>query len=89
MKSSIQDPQLTTVYLKVVENQLRDGNPPETRQTLQRLLKEGFDEKASKLLIASAIAAESYFVLKSRTRFNRERFVRNLRRLPNQSTGDN
>lgn len=85
MKSSRPDPQLKAVYLEVVENQLRDNNPPETRQTLERLRKEGFSEKDAKLLIASAIAAESYYVMKSGTEFNRERFVRNLQQLPDQS----
>ena len=85
MKSSSHNPHLKAVYLEVVDNQLHDNNPPETQQTLERLLKDGINERDAKLLIASAIAAESYFVLKSKKEFNRERFVRNLKRLPNQS----
>ncbi len=77
--------QLKSVYLDAVESQLRNNNPPETRQTLERLREEGLSEDDAKLLIASAIAAESYFILKSRTEFNLERFVRNLKRLPDQS----
>ncbi|MGD0339020.1 MAG: hypothetical protein ABSB78_09545 [Bacteroidota bacterium] len=77
--------QLKSVYLDAVESQLRNNNPPETRETLERLREEGLSEDDAKLLIASAIAAESYFILKSRTEFNLERFVRNLKRLPDQS----
>lgn len=84
-ESSKYNPQLKAVYLEAVENQLRDNNPPETRQTLDRLRAEGISEKDAKLLIASAIAAASYEILKSGTPFNHERFIRNLNRLPDQS----
>ena len=85
MKSSKFNPQLKEVYLEVVENQLRDNKPPETRQTLERLLKEGYNRNDAIIIIASAIAAEMFFVLKSGKEFNRERFVRNLNQLPDQS----
>lgn len=85
MKSSSHNPHLKAAYLEVVENQLRDNNPPETRQTFERLRKEGFNEQDTKLLIASVIAAETYEMIKSGTVFNHDRFVRNLNRLPDQS----
>lgn len=88
MKPSSNRRILKAVYLDAVENQLRDNNPPETRQTYERLRAEGFGEKDAKLLIASVIAAESYNILKSGTQFNHERFVRNLHRLPDQSFDD-
>ncbi|MGA2624767.1 MAG: hypothetical protein ABSF91_12985 [Bacteroidota bacterium] len=80
-----QNPILKAVYLETVDNQLRDNDPPETRQTLDRLHKEGFSDKDAKVLIASAIAAETYYILKNGEPFNRERFIRNLQRLPDQS----
>ncbi len=79
------NPILKAVYLEAVETQLRGNNPPETRQTFDRLRAEGFSEKDAKLLIGSAIAAETYGIMKSGTPFNRQRFVRNLKRLPDQS----
>ena len=85
MKSSNRNPHLKAAFLEAAENQLRDNDPPETRQTFERLLKEGFNEQDAKILIASAIAAESYAVLKTETAFNRDRFARNLGRLPDQS----
>jgi hypothetical protein len=85
MKSSSYDPQLKKVFLEVVENQLRDNKPLETRQTLERLLKEGYNQNDAKILIASAVAAEAYFVMKSGKEFNHERFVRNLNQLAKQS----
>ena len=36
------NPRLRVAFLAVVENQLRDNDPPETRQTLERLQAEGY-----------------------------------------------
>ena len=79
------NPELKAAFLDAVETQLRDNNPPETRLAFDRLLAEGVNEKEVKILIASAIAFETYQVLKSGTPFDHERFVRNLNRLPDQS----
>jgi len=82
------NPVLKAGYLEAVETQLRENNPPETRQTFDRLRAEGISEKNAKLLIGSVIAAETYYVMKSRSPFNLARFVKNLNRLPDQSFHD-
>jgi len=79
------NPILKAVYLEAVDTQLRDNDPPETRQTFDRLRAEGITEKDVKLLIGSVIAAETYEIMKSGTPFNKERFIRNLDRLPDQT----
>ncbi len=88
MKSRSHNPHLKAAYLDTVENQLRDNDPPETRQTLDRLRTEGYSEEDAKVLIASVIAAETYWIMKSGSPFNHERFLRNLQRLPDQSFED-
>ena len=88
MKKESHNPILKAVYLEAVETQLRDNTPPETRLTFQRLLSEGISEQDAKLLIGSAIAVETYEIMKSGTPFNKERFIRNLSRLPDQSFDD-
>jgi hypothetical protein len=45
--------------MEVVENQLRDGNPPETKQTFDRLLAEGHDEAEARRLIGCVVVAET------------------------------
>ncbi|MBI3766676.1 MAG: hypothetical protein HY277_09295 [Ignavibacteriales bacterium] len=85
MKSSGFNPQLQAVYLDVVEKQLQDNNPPETPQTFEKLQALGYNERDAKLLIASVIDGETYEIIKSGTPFNRDRFIRNLQRLPDQS----
>lgn len=37
-----ENPHLKAAILEVVENQLQADDPPETRQTLEHLLSEGF-----------------------------------------------
>lgn len=69
-------------FLEVVENQLRDNQPPETRLTLERLKEEGFKERVAKELIATCVATEMYEVISSNTPFNEQRYIENLHRLP-------
>ena len=72
MKSN---PQLKKLILEVVHNQLRANDPPETGQTLDRLLREGYSRTESLELIAHVVASEIFDVLKKQETFNLERFV--------------
>jgi hypothetical protein len=76
------DPRVNSLIMQVVENQLRDNKPPETAQTLGRLMDEGLAADVAKHLIGSALVAEMYHVLKSSTPFNPERFIALLHKLP-------
>ena len=73
-----------TTILEIVENQLRDGDPPETRETLDRLMREGHSEADAKLLLGQTVTVEGYCIWKEKKPFNREQFVRNLQNLPAQ-----
>ena len=68
--------------MKVVDNQIRDNDPPQTGQTLQRLVVDGHSEEEAKRLIACVVSAEIFDVLKQREPFNLERFVKGLDKLP-------
>lgn len=70
------------MILEIVENQIRDNDPSETRQTLRRLIKEGFSREEAVELIATVVVNEIYNVLKQEKNFNRKRFVAALRQLP-------
>jgi hypothetical protein len=82
MKKPKPHPRLTAAILEVVENQLRDQTPPETRQTLQRLLGEGHTADEAKRLMGCVVATEIYDVLKHRALCDQGRFVAALHRLP-------
>ena len=68
--------------LEVVDNQLRDGTPPETKETLQRLMREGYSVEDAKGLIGTVVATEIFGVLKYGEPFDQARFVAALKQLP-------
>ena len=76
------NPELRRALLEVVENQLRDGTPPETRTTLDRLLAEGFSRQKALELIACVVASEVFDVLKSGQAYQEARYLAGLRALP-------
>ena len=73
------NPLLRRTVLDVVENQIRRNDPPETKETFDRLVNEGYSESDAKQLIGSVVAAEIFGVLKHGRRFDEEKFVSALR----------
>jgi hypothetical protein len=51
---------LKNAVLEIVDNQLRDNTPPETRQTYQRLLKEGYNDQETRELIGVVVSSEIF-----------------------------
>ena len=78
------NPRLKATFLEVVENQIRDNDPPETRATLARLKSQGISEEDAKLYIGQAVCVEVWDIMKNKTEFNIQRFVRNLNNLPSE-----
>jgi hypothetical protein len=78
------DPKLKAAILEAVNNQLKSGDPPETRQTFNRLIVEGISEKDAKIYIGQAIAVEIFNVMKHGETFNLVRYRNNLSRLPEE-----
>lgn len=70
---------LQKAILDVVENQIRENNPPATKKTFDRLLKNGHSEDDAMKLIGSAVAIEIYEVLKNKKPFDEK--VKALRML--------
>lgn len=76
------NPYARAAIVEVVENQLRDNDPPQTRQTFKRLIDAGHSEKEAKRLIGCVVSAEIFDVLKRNEPFNLERFINGLNKLP-------
>jgi hypothetical protein len=74
---------LKAMILEVVDNQLQANDPPETRQTYDRLISEGHTEKDAKRLIGTVVSAEIFDILSKQEPFNAERFTKALKNLPN------
>ncbi len=70
------------LILGVVENQLRDNTPPETRETLERLMASGTSREEALRLIGCVLAAEIFDVLKHQREYDRQRYVDRLHDLP-------
>ena len=75
------NPHLKKLILEVVENQLRDNDPPETQQTLDRLLAAGHSRKRAMEMIGSAVAEEIWTVLRQEKPFDRKRYKAALDKL--------
>jgi hypothetical protein len=82
MPTPAHNPIVQAALYDVLDTQLRDGDPPETRATLDRLRSDGVEEKEARRLISCVIAAEIFAVMKSNKPFDRERFVGRLETLP-------
>jgi hypothetical protein len=68
--------------LQVVENQINENDPPETRQTLNRLVKAGYAKEEAKIMIAQCVSVEIFNVMKYMQPFDEKRFIKNLNNLP-------
>jgi hypothetical protein len=76
------NPHVRQALLEVIENQLRDGEPPETRAALARLMGEGRSRAEAVELLAAVVAAEVFAVMKSGRPFDRDRYAAALAALP-------
>ena len=68
--------------LTAVDNQLRGNDPPETRETYDRLRSEGHSDKNARRLIGVALSFETFNILKHGEQYNHSSYIANLRNLP-------
>ena len=68
--------------VEVIENQLRDNDPPEVMHTLDRLMAMGESRENAIRYIACALSIEIFETVKNRTPYDNERYTKNLKALP-------
>ena len=73
---------LKAVFMEVVDNQIRDNDPPETRETLARLITQGISEEDARIYIGQAVCFEVWDIMRNDNKFNMDRYLRNLENLP-------
>ena len=78
------NPHLKAAFMEVVDNQIANNDPPETRQTLDRLISQGISNQDARIYIGQAVCLEVWDIMKNKREFNRERFTRNLKNLPDE-----
>lgn len=82
------NPQLAAAILEIVDTQLRDGTPLETRQTFERLVAEGYTPEGARQLIAHVVVREIFSVMARGERYDQRCFVAALHRLPTLPDAD-
>ena len=73
---------LNRAVLEVVDNQIRQLNPPATKETFDRLIREGLDDSEARRLIGWVVASEIFDILKNMEPYDEDRYVNALRKLP-------
>jgi predicted secreted Zn-dependent protease len=70
---------------EAINNQIQGNNPPETKQTYDRLMKEIKNHDEVMKYIGVVMMAEILDILKSKKPFNKERYIERLNKLPDIS----
>lgn len=68
--------------VEAVENQLKEDNPPEANRTLKRLMAIGETRENAIRYIGTALSVEVVEIFKNKTPFNEQRYINNLKALP-------
>lgn len=76
--------ELRKQIFSIIENQIKQNDPPETKTTFNRLLKEGFDEFTVMQLIGQCLSVELFDVLKHGKPYDNNRYKNNLKKLPKE-----
>jgi hypothetical protein len=77
-----EDQRLRKAILEVINNQIRDNDPPETKQTLDRLQKEGLPKEEALKHIGYVVASEVFTVLKENRNYDHGKYIAALNALP-------
>jgi uncharacterized hydantoinase/oxoprolinase family protein len=70
---------------EAINNQIEDNDPPETKKTYDRLMKELKNHDEVMEYLGVVMRSEILDILKSKKPFNRKRYVERLNRLPDVS----
>jgi hypothetical protein len=74
--------------LEIIKNQIKLNTPPETKHTLKRLVDLGYTDQHARMLIGQCLAVELFSVLKLKKPFDNDRYVSNLKKLPEEPFDD-
>ena len=69
---------LYIIVKRAVDDQIKSNNPPATRETYERLLREGNDEITAKEKIASVIAESIYQIMMEDRKIDEKIFSQKL-----------
>ena len=73
---------------QILQNQMDAGEPPETKQTFERLRAAGVPEDEVWRLMSGVLAGELATMMREERLYDRDRYVRGLGSLPNWPPSD-
>jgi hypothetical protein len=77
-----EDQRLREAILEVINQQMKNNDPPETKLAFARLREEGFSEEETLKLIGYVVASEVFTVLKENRRYDKGKYISALNALP-------
>jgi hypothetical protein len=80
----MEDKTVRDVFLDTVLNQIETGDPPETRQTLERLMAEGYSRPHALQAIAAALRVEMNRTMSEATPFDNDKYAALLAKIKNE-----
>lgn len=72
------NPNLHKIIHEVIENQIREGKPKETKETPNRLMNLGHSRHEAIHKIGTTVIDDIYNMLKNEQEFNEEQFAKKL-----------
>ena len=75
------NPRLQKLVFEIIDNQLRDNNPPEVKATYDRLKDAGYTDKQIHKKIGGVFVEHLYYVMKDNVPMDTEQYVKDLRAL--------
>lgn len=76
------------MLVETIENQLADGTPLVTKETLMRLVMTGTPREEAIQMMACALSIEVFDVMKNDGKFDLKRYSENLEALPDMPWED-
>ena len=76
------NPALTAAILAVVDHQMQNNSPLETRRTLERLVALGYAPHDARRLIGNVVAQEIFAVMQRGEVYHEQRYITALQGLP-------
>jgi len=69
---------------EIIKNQLKNNDPPETKIKYDQLIKAGYNDFQTRQMIGQCLAVELFEIIKKGKPFNNARFIKNLKKLPEE-----
>ena len=78
----MENQKLKNAILEVINKQIMDNDPPETKKTLARLQENGYSKEEVMKLIGYVVASEVFAVFRENRSYDEKKYIAALKALP-------